>query len=106
MIPAAVELATIIANREMFTSEIIGEAFGRAALTPVESLAHQAALTVAVAKIASEQVATLLSSPLALRAHADAAAAGHPSSPALVGVTVQALLRAAGEAAARLTPEG
>jgi len=106
MIPAAVELATIIANREMFTSEIIGEAFGRAALTPVESLAHQAALTVAVARVASEHVAALLADAEMLRAHAVEAAAGRPSSPALVGVTVQALLRAAGEAAARLTPEG
>ena len=106
MIPQAVELATIIANREMFTDVIVGEAFARAALTPIESLAHQAALTVAVARIASEQVTELLADPVALRALAVKADAGHPSSPSLVGVTVQALLRAAGEAAARLTPEG
>ena len=106
MIPQAVELATIIANREMLTDVIVGEAFGRAAQTPVESLAHQAALTVAVARIASEQVAALLADPEVLLAHAKAAATGMPSNPALVGVTVQALLRAAGDAAARLTPEG
>jgi len=105
MIPEAVELATIIANRGMFSDVIVGEAFARAAQTPVESLAHQAALTVAVARLASEQVARLLADPVALRALAAAAAAGSPSGPALVGVTVPALLRAAGDAAARLTTD-
>jgi CBS-domain-containing membrane protein len=99
----AVELATIVANLADLPPHVVEEACrSRLREHPVRSLAGQAALAGAVARLAEEHVARLLADPIGLAAALGFALKGTPLAPAAIGVTRTDLFREAGLAAAKL----